>query len=210
MIQLDYKVLLWDFDGVILNSMAVRDQGFVEVLKEFPKEQIDALLEFHRKNGGLPRYVKFRFFFEEIRKESITEVEVNKWAAKFSIIMKSLLINPALLIHDALDFIKENYAQIPMHIVSGSDQNELRYLCCELKIDRYFKSIHGSPTPKKQLVEEVLERNNYAKETCILIGDSYNDFEAAVHNNIDFAGYNNQQLKEFGNHYVGNFKKIKE
>ncbi len=202
---LNYKVILWDFDGVILNSMAVRDQGFVEVLKDFPQKEVNALLEFHRKNGGLSRYVKFRHFFEEIRKESITENEVNEWAQKFSVIMKSLLVNPKLLIHDSLDFIKKYSSQIPMHIVSGSDQMELRYLCKELNIDRYFQSIHGSPTPKKQLVKEVLEANNYAQKNCVLIGDSYNDFEAADENKIAFAGYNNTSLKDLGVVYITKF-----
>ena len=201
---LDYKVILWDFDGVILNSMSVRDQGFVEVLKEFPEEEVKLLLEFHRKNGGLSRYVKFRYFFEEIRKEAITEEEVNQWAHKFSLIMKELLVDSDLLILDSLNFIKKYSSQIPMHIVSGSDQDELRFLCKQLEIAKYFKSIQGSPTPKKQLVQELLKTNGYNHLDCILIGDSYNDFEAADFNKIDFAGYNNIELKNIGA-YISKF-----
>ena len=200
----NYKTILWDFDGVILNSMAVRDQGFVEVLKEFPKDQVEGLLEFHRINGGLSRYVKFRYFFEDIRKEAITEGEVYNWAHKFSLIMKELLVDSDLLILDSLNFIKEHSSQIPMHIVSGSDQNELRFLCKQLEIAKYFKSIQGSPTPKKQLVQELLKANGYNHSNCILIGDSYNDFEAADFNNIDFAGYNNIELKNIGA-YISKF-----
>jgi beta-phosphoglucomutase-like phosphatase (HAD superfamily) len=51
----NYKVLLWDFDGVMMDSMPVRELGFRQVLERFPKDQVDELLQFHRKNGGWSR-----------------------------------------------------------------------------------------------------------------------------------------------------------
>jgi beta-phosphoglucomutase-like phosphatase (HAD superfamily) len=38
------KIIFWDFDGVILNSNEVRDNGFETVLKDFPTEQVEQLL----------------------------------------------------------------------------------------------------------------------------------------------------------------------
>ncbi|MCT7599787.1 hypothetical protein [Aliarcobacter butzleri] len=32
------KTIFWDFDGVILHSMPIRDYGFREIFKEFDKE----------------------------------------------------------------------------------------------------------------------------------------------------------------------------
>lgn len=189
------KVIFWDFDGVILNSNEVRDSGFVEVLNDFPKDEVEKLLSFHRKNGGLSRYVKFRYFFEEIRKESITEEEVKAWALKFSKIMLDKLKDKSLLISETIEFIKNNYQHYKMHIVSGSDQNELRELCKSLNIDKFFISIHGSPTPKNDLVKNILMEHNYVPESSILIGDSINDFEAAEVNNLHFQGYNNKALE---------------
>jgi phosphoglycolate phosphatase-like HAD superfamily hydrolase len=185
-----YKVIFWDFDGVILNSNAIRDEGFEKVLTDYPEEHIEELMQYHKKNGGLSRYVKFRYFFEEVRGEQISENEVNRWAEKFSEIMVEMLNDRSLLIDETNQYIKENFNKQRMHIVSGSDQNELRYLCKELKIDRYFKSIHGSPTAKSMLVKQVIEKEKYSKEDCLLIGDSINDKEAAENNFIDFKGYN--------------------
>ena len=202
----NYKVILWDFDGVILDSMAIRDQGFVEVLKEYPEVQVNELLVYHRKNGGLSRYVKFRYFFEKIRAEEISNDSVNGLAEQFSDVMKSLLINPSLLISDSLNFIVENARRYKMHIVSGSDGNELRYLCEQLDIDEYFLTIDGSPTPKKQLVKSVISQFGYAQKDCVLIGDSINDFEAAESNSIDFMGFNNSDLMDMGTSYIKSFK----
>jgi phosphoglycolate phosphatase-like HAD superfamily hydrolase len=192
----NYKIILWDFDGVLMNSNAVRDIGFEKVLANYPKHQVDKLMKFHQANGGLSRYVKFRYFYEEVLKQAVIDEQIQAMATSFSLIMKSLLVNPDLLIQDSLEFVKQQFEQkTPMHIVSGSDQTELRFLCKELNIDHYFLSIHGSPTAKKILVKSVIEENRYSKENIVLIGDSINDFEAAKENEITFCGYNNASLK---------------
>ncbi len=202
---IDKKNIFWDFDGVIMDSMPVRNKGFELVLKEFPNEQVELLMQFHLKNGGLSRYVKFRYFFEEIRGERVTEEGIKEWAQKFSEIMRKELVQSALLIEDSVNFIKENHKKFKMHIVSGSDGEELRYLCEKLELSKYFISIHGSPVPKKELVKSLLSKHEYEEDDTILIGDSINDYEAAKINNIDFCGYNNAQLKDLKSFYIKSF-----
>jgi phosphoglycolate phosphatase-like HAD superfamily hydrolase len=191
-----YKVILWDFDGVLMNSNEIRDLGFEKVLSSYPKHEVEELMIYHRKNGGLSRYVKFRYFFEVVRSEEVTDQKINELAEAFSIVMKELLVDSSLLIQDSLGFVEQNALIKTMHIVSGSDQIELRYLCQKMNIENYFKSIHGSPTPKKQLVKEIIEQHSYDKSEIILIGDSINDYEAAQENNIAFCGYNNELLRD--------------
>ena len=196
------KTILWDFDGVILDSMAVRDWGFKEIFKDFTEYQVSKLIEYHRTNGGLSRYVKIRYFYEEILGEAITEERVLEYAEAFSVLMKKELTNSDSLIIDAVTFIKENYKKYNFHIVSGSDQEELRFLCQKLGLSKYFISIHGSPTPKKILVKQLLKKHNYLQSKTCLIGDSINDYEAAEFNDIVFYGYNNVALKRKGAYYI--------
>lgn len=199
--------ILWDFDGVILDSMLVRDWGFKEIFKGFNEEQVARLIEYHRINGGLSRYVKIRYFYEEILEKSIADAQVLEYASKFSDLMKQELTNPKNLILDAVSFIKDNNKNYNFHIVSGSDQKELRFLCKELGIDTYFISIYGSPTPKNQLVKTLLEKYEYNIKATCLIGDSVNDYEAAKVNNIIFYGYNNLELKNTYPNYIESFHK---
>jgi phosphoglycolate phosphatase-like HAD superfamily hydrolase len=204
------KTILWDFDGVILDSMAVRDWGFKEIFKDFTEPQVSKLLEYHRVNGGLSRYVKIRYFYENILGKRITEERVFEYAEAFSVLMKQELTNPDNLILETVAFIKGNFKKYNFHIVSGSDQKELRFLCKELGIDSCFLSIHGSPTPKNQLVKTLLEQHNYHKQNTCLIGDSVNDYEAAHINNITFYGYNNEELKKLKpSLYINKFKGFK-
>ena len=39
------KNILWDFDGVILDSMKIRDWGFREIFKDFDKNAVEKLVK---------------------------------------------------------------------------------------------------------------------------------------------------------------------
>lgn len=189
------KIIFWDFDGVILESNAVREQGFREVLKSYGETQVIELIDYHRTNGGLSRYVKFRYFFEKILQISYREEQITQMAYDFSQIMRELLTNKQNLIKETIEFISREHQNYEMHIVSGSDQEELRFLCKALEIDTYFKGIYGSPIHKNDLVKNLLYRYNYDPQSCILIGDSINDYEASTINKVYFKGYNNLDVE---------------
>jgi HAD superfamily hydrolase (TIGR01549 family) len=201
-----YSDIIWDFDGVILDSDSIREYGFRESLKKFPEDQVELLIEYHKKNGGLSRYNKFRFFFEKILHKKISENDIICLANTFSKIMLKKLTNKKLLIKDSLNFIISNYKTKKMYIASGSDNNELIYLCKELGIFNFFYSIHGSPEHKNNIVKNILKQNQSINKNFVLIGDSINDFEAAKANNIDFYGYNNKELlNTCKTNYITNF-----
>lgn len=202
-----YNCILWDFDGVLMDSMAIREQGFSAVLSQYPEEQVTQLLQYHRSNGGLSRYVKFRYFFETIRQEDVSDHVIQTLADRFSTIMMKNLLEPTLLIKSSVEFVKRNHQRLPMHIVSGSDGAELRSICKYVGIDSYFRTIEGSPTPKSQLVRDILTSFKY--EHVVLIGDSMNDFDAANRNKVDFVGFNNPALRAHNNFsYVESFDHI--
>ena len=195
MINSQIKTIFWDFDGVIFDSIPIRDFGFVKIFEEFDKELVDKLLEYHTLNGGLSRYVKIRYFYNILLKKDVSDEKVQELADKFSIIMKTELTNKKYLIKETVEFIKLNYQNYNFHIVSGSDEKELNYLCKELELSQYFKTIEGSPTCKNDLVKNILQKYSYNPKECILIGDSINDYEAANINGIKFYGYNNEELR---------------
>lgn len=200
----DKKAIFWDFDGVIINSMPIREKGFREVLSSYPTVEVEKLVDYHSKNAGLSRYVKFKHFFNHIRKEFNTEKLEAELAKKFSVIMKESLLDEKLLILEVINFINKN-PNIKMHIVSGSDGVELKYLCNNLRIQSLFISIEGSPTPKIKLVESLIQKFSYQKENVCLIGDSINDYQAAIINGIDFIGYNNEDLIALNGSYINSF-----
>lgn len=201
------KVILFDFDGVILNSLPVRDYGFRKIFEDYSSSAVEMLINYHTLNGGLSRFNKIEYFYTEILKQKISEDKIQMYAHKFSKIMKSELINSKYLIKETIEFIKKNYKNYIFHIVSGSEQKELQFLCKELNINNYFKTIEGSPTYKNDLVKNILYQEKYKLNETILIGDSINDYNAAAINGLKFYGYNNETLKNKDG-YINTFKEF--
>ena len=202
------KNILWDFDGVILDSMEIKCDGFLELFQEYDKNYLAKLEKYHYNNGGVSRFDKIRYFYNDIIKEDITEEKILKLADKFAILIKSKLYNKENLITETVDFIEQNYKKYNFHIVSGAEHKELNNLCDNFELTQYFKSIEGSPTKKDILIKNVIEKFNYEKKETILIGDAMIDYHASVKNDIEFYGYNNINLKRLGN-YINNFLELR-
>lgn len=204
------KNIFFDFDGVILDSMDIRDYGFKTILSPYDRfNKMKDFIKYHRFNAGLSRFHKIRYFFKEYLDEEISDEKVNEMAEEFSKIMRKELIDKKYLIKQTVEFMEKNYLKYNFYIVSGSEQEELRYICKNLGIEIYFKEILGSPIHKNELVKMTVEKDKLNSEESILIGDSINDYEAAESNGLDFYGFNNEKLKEKSKYYIEDFKKIK-
>jgi phosphoglycolate phosphatase-like HAD superfamily hydrolase len=190
----NFSSIFWDFDGVILNSDKVRTDGFRHIFENYSKQEVDKLIDYHTINGGLSRYDKIEYFSQKISKKKISEKEKFFYIQLYGNYCRDRLCNKSLLIHSSIDFIKENYESYNFHLVSASDEKELSYLCSKLDIEKYFKSISGSPVNKILNLKKLLRLNNYLKSKCCLIGDSINDKDAAMKNGITFFGFNNKDL----------------
>ena len=131
--------------------------------------------------------------------------QVMELAAEFSVLMRESLVDRSLLIEETTAFIGRVHEEVPLHVVSGSDERELRYLCRELGLAGFFRGVNGSPTPKDELVARIMEEYSYAPAETVLIGDSKTDLMAANANEIPFYGYNNAALKGLGKGYIETF-----
>ncbi len=199
--QKNIKNIIFDFDGVILDSVPVKTEAFRKLFEEFSDDRVEKLIEYHLLNGGKSRYIKIKYFFEEILFQNVSEDEILKYANRYSELTKEELTNPKYIIKDAIDFIKENYQKYNMHIASGADENDLNYICDKLELTKYFLSINGSPRNKYEIVKDILKNNKYNKKETILIGDSINDYVVAQKNQIAFYGYNNKLLSKYNDYH---------
>ncbi len=198
------NAIIFDFDGVILDSFTVKTDAFAKIFEKFNKKDVQKLLDYHIKNGGISRFVKIRYFFETILNSQISEEDVQIYASQFSDIVTSELLNQKYIIKETLEFIKSEFKSKVLFIASGAEQEELRFICKHFAIDNNFKGIFGSPTPKDEIVKNILNDFKLIAHECVLIGDSINDYDAAKKNSVEFYGYNNTELKPLGG-YINSF-----
>ncbi|WP_104706348.1 HAD family hydrolase [Helicobacter bizzozeronii] len=204
------KVVVWDFDGVIFDSMHLKYEGFKTLFKRHTKADMDALKAFeayHYANGGVSRFDKIAYFYQQVLKQDIKPEQINALVEEFGQIIAKDLFSREHLNLEVLDFIQANDLKYTFHIASAALHSELQILCEFLGLKPYFKSIEGSPPQKAKILANLIITHHYKPYEMLLIGDSRSDYESAQANQIPFLGYNNPVLKELlPNAYIQTFK----
>lgn len=188
----DYDVLIFDFDGVVLDSNKVKEQAFKGLFSECSEEIQEQVVCYHQRNLGVPRAVKIRYYYESLLGESINEERVNALCKAFSEVTLAELSKPEIGITDTIEFIRRMYQKKRLFIASAADQNDVVNLCETHGLTDYFVGVFGSPTSKPDIVASI--KKIYPGLHYALIGDSIHDYHAARVNAVDFWGYNNADL----------------
>ena len=176
------KIIIWDFDGVIIRSNKIRTMSFKKSLDFLNKDDLSRFIEYHENNGGLSRYHKLDW----LKKELNINFDNGFVLEKFSKECCKQILKTKPIIFENLNIISKDKKN-KHYIASGSDQKELRSICKAFNIDQYFSKILGSPISKIENVKSILKE--VKTKNVILIGDSINDLEAAMVNQIYFTPY---------------------
>jgi phosphoglycolate phosphatase-like HAD superfamily hydrolase len=179
-----YKSVVFDFDGVILNSNSMKTDAYKYAIQNYGDDHINEFLCYHKRNGGISRYEKFKYFLLEIATENIPNLTIETLLSRFSCYIDKKIDSCELV--DGLDAIRFQYQSAKWLIVSGSDQEELRAYAKRRKIDKYFDAgIYGSPDDKRNNIFKAINSGNI-KFPAVLIGDSKLDHQVAKEFNLDF------------------------
>lgn len=178
------KALIFDFDGVLVESVDIKTEAFRELFKEYSSD-VDELIEYHTFNGGVSRFVKIRYFFERIRGEKLSEKTFNEYCLKFSRLVVDKVVK-APYVAGAEELLNDCFGKYQMYVISGTPNGEIRSIVKERSMGRFFKDVFGSPNEKKNLVKTILGENDLHSSEAIFIGDSRTDAEAAQENDIGF------------------------
>ena len=179
------KAIIFDCDGVLFDSNALKTAAFREVLAAYPQEVVDKFIVYHQTNGGISRYVKLRVFFTDFLKTSVDEEKLQKFLDDFGSSCQRLY-QQADLTPGCVTVLETLSQHIPLYVASGSDEVELQQVFAERNLDRYFKGIYGSPKTKQDCVAEIIRKLDSHKEV-IFVGDAESDQKAATGANINFV-----------------------
>lgn len=198
-----YKSIIFDCDGVILNSNKIKTNGFRFVTENYGETISRELVKYHIKNGGISRYAKFDYFINEILKiKSVLEKEklLMEFLNKYSEYTIKELLNSEIAY--GLEVIREKTKGIKWHIVSGGDQKELNYIFKKKGIQNLFDGgIFGSPDNKDLIIKR--EKNNKNILTpSLYLGDSKLDYIVSNSNNLDFIFVSDwTEFKEYKSYF---------
>ena len=181
---IEYKTIIFDCDGVILNSNKIKSNSFYEVTCEFGVDLAKKFEKYHKINGGVSRFKKFQYFIDEILPKNSIKPSIEYLLEKYSSnIFKKLL---ECEINSDIRNLYKNSCEDNWMVISGSKQSELIQIFKQRNISHFFKKgIFGSPNSKIEIFNREISNKNILRP-AIYLGDSQYDFEVAKRFNIDF------------------------
>lgn len=179
-----YATLVFDCDGVVLNSNRVKTDAFYEAALPYGEAAAKALVDYHVSNGGISRYKKFAYFIDHLvpgKPGPGLDELLSSYAVQVREGLMGCEVTPGL------QALKESTPQARWLIVSGGDQAELREVFAERKLDEFFDGgIFGSPDTKDEILARELNRGNINR-SALFLGDSKYDYQAANAAGLDFV-----------------------
>ena len=179
------RVIFWDFDGVIKDSVPVKTEAFRKMFSPFGTDVADKVVAHHLENGGVSRFKKIPYYFKTYIGKNINQEELNNYSNDFSKLVVDEVVNSPW-IPGVEDFLRNNEYNQEFILVTGTPQGEIEIILKKLNLTELFISIHGAPKEKTDMVADNIKKYGYKLSDCILIGDSPTDFKAAYQNNINF------------------------
>jgi phosphoglycolate phosphatase-like HAD superfamily hydrolase len=181
-----YKSIVFDCDGVVLDSNVVKTTAYFRTAKNLgaTDAQAQALVEYHVNLGGISRYHKFDYYLREILLQPVTESAIQALLDEFSKELEAGLMQCDLA--KGLFDLRAATPNANWLIISGGDQQEIRTLFKKRKIDRLFDGgLFGSPDNKDEVLGREIANGNI-QFPALFLGDSKYDFEAANRAGLDF------------------------
>ena len=182
-----YKSIVFDCDGVILDSNIVKTEAYFRTAKNLgaTDAQSQALADYHVKLGGISRYHKFDWYLREVLNQPATEAAVQALLDEFSRELEVGLMECAIA--DGLQALREATAQAKWMILSGGDQQEIRDLFAKRDLTKHFDGgLFGSPDNKDVVLAREIA-NGHLQLPALFVGDSQYDFESSTRAGLDFV-----------------------
>lgn len=182
----EYKTIVFDCDGVLLNSNKTKVQAYYDVAKRMggTDAEAQAFVDYHIAQGSFPRNGKIKHYLENIVQQVETPELMQQYLEAFDQILAESLMQCELA--EGIDALKAHTENAKWMVLSGGDQVGLREIFRRRGLSHYFESdIFGGP----EIKEDVLARekaNGNIQFPALFVGDSKYDHQASTSAGLDF------------------------
>lgn len=182
-----YDAIVFDFDGVLVESVDVKTRAFAALYAEYGDRIVKQVVDYHLQHGGVSRFEKFRYYQEVLLGKTLTKEEEVQLGDRFSQYVEDAVVEAAYVL-GAYEFLENNYQSIPLFVASGTPDEELKRIIARRNMNHYFVSVHGSPAKKGAIIQEVLTTHELNPDRVLMVGDAIADYEGAKVAGVNFIG----------------------
>lgn len=190
------KLIILDFDGVVIESVDLKTRAFEQLFAHEP-EMSKAFMEFHHKNSGRSRFHKFEWLYENVLKKPLPEEEKKALGEKFSkLIFENMLKVP--YVEGAVEFLEKFHNILPIYVASITPERELKKIIEMRGLTGYFKGVLGTTGAKADLIRQIMEKEDAAPGEVLFVGDTNEDRKASEETGVRFVARVKQEKFEGG------------
>jgi phosphoglycolate phosphatase-like HAD superfamily hydrolase len=180
------ELIIFDFDGVILESADIKTHAFARLFEDHPKH-VDAVVELHLQLAGISRYEKFRLIYDDILEQPLDDTELRRLGDEFSrLVLDEVLSCP--FVPGAREFLELHHRKRGLYVASGTPEEELRDIVNQRELDPFFRGVYGTPALKDEISRRVLADTGLERDNAVFIGDATTDLDGARGAGIAFIG----------------------
>ena len=180
-----FKTVVFDCDGVVLDSNKTKTEAFRIIAQRFGDEAAEGLVQYHTQNGGISRQKKFEILLKDILGLTNYDEQVQQLSADYGHEVLSGLMN--CNIAGGLHELKQQTPNQHWMIVSGGSQKEIREIFQKRGLSQLFDSgIYGNPDSKDHIMQTLVE-TKVIQFPALFIGDSRYDHQISAKFGLDFV-----------------------
>ena len=181
------QAIFFDFDGVIVDSNSIKSTAFRILFRNCDQEIASKVVAYHQQHGGISRVEKIRYTYQHILKQPLSEEKLERLAKRYSELVMDKVV-PISLIDGVQEFLDSAQGILPIFVISGTPEDELKQIIERRKMSGYFQKILGSPTKKPAHISNLLAEYRFDPGNCVFVGDALTDFKAAGDTGVAFIG----------------------
>lgn len=173
-------VLVLDFDGVVVESVELKDRAFGELFRESHPDRVDDIVRFQSEIPGRSRYERFPLIHEFL---GIPYPEGEE--ARLDHRLNALLfeaVSTCPFVPGARELLVRRSADVPVYVASATPEDEVRALIEARGLAPFVRAAYGAPTPKVEILRSI------DGESVLFVGDSATDHRAAEEAGVRFVG----------------------
>jgi phosphoglycolate phosphatase-like HAD superfamily hydrolase len=171
------RAIVFDFDGVILESAEVKTEAFLELYAAHP-DKLGAIREYHVSQAGISRYVKFEHIQRNILGLPYTEDDKRRVSAEFERLTRERIFR-CPQVPGAEDLLRGLRGRVRRIVGSGTPQPELELIVATRDMGDWFDELWGTPRLKPGILKDVMARHNLSPRQVLMVGDGMSDYDAA-------------------------------
>lgn len=184
------KVVVFDFDGVIIPSEGIKQQGYSWMFSEYGEDVPEIAIQEAREefaNAKGDRYDVIRGIFLRMGVRGDIKQKVEEYSARFNTIVKNKIeafqVEPLVLAR-LQSLGKAN----TLYINSNTPDEPLKGALHKLGIATLFKGIYGSALSKSETMRAIARLEKIPTSEFVFIGDGVGDRDASAECGSKFIG----------------------